>query len=117
MIINDKFVFLHNPHTGGAFVRTMMKKSFPNSDFQELTKWHEPIQSLDKKHWNKLKFGAIRNPWEWYVSFYFKQYPKGNVLTTALDGKENNFENFLSSLLSLRFICTAKTLKGYHTII
>jgi hypothetical protein len=111
MIISDQFVFIHNPHTGGAFVKTLLKLAFPTAHFDELTAWHEPIQNLDKKHWHKLKFGAIRNPWEWYVSFYFKQQPKGGTLTLALDGKANTFENFLTNLLSLDFAKRKSNLK------
>lgn len=115
MIIGDSFVFIHNPHTAGAFLRTAFKKMFPEANFFELTRWHQPIQKLSKRHWNKMKFGVIRNPWEWYVSFYKHQQPNGPLLRFFLNGKENTFNNFLIQLLSKEFALDNKN-KLFHPV-
>jgi hypothetical protein len=115
MIIGNKFVFIHNPRTGGSFVRNSFKKIFPSANFSALEDWHKPIDLLDKRHKNKLKFGVIRNPWSWYVSWYHHQQPKGKWLTLFLNGKSNTFRNFLTGVLSSSFARKNKGLK-FHPV-
>lgn len=113
MIISDKFVFIHNPRTGGAFVRRFAKKAFPNSKFSELHRWHDPVDMLPHIHDNKLKFGIIRNPWAWYVSWYFHQQPHGNWLRFILQNQSNTFENFITTVLSKKFAKTHRENKFF----
>jgi hypothetical protein len=115
MIIHPKFVFIHNPHTGGAFVRKALEGlggSFSKkASFMILTDWHKPIEILPKRYWNKLKFGVIRNPWEWYASFFAHQKPNGAFIKFFTNGKngtyadeKEEFKIFLSNMLSRDFI-------------
>lgn len=103
MIINDKFVFIHNPRTGGAFVRNMFKHSFPESEFAKLHHFHLPISSLREEHKKKLKFGMVRNPWAWYVSLYHFQQPHGKWLRLCFPDSKPTFKQFLTTFLSSEF--------------
>ena len=113
MIINDKFVFIHNPRTGGAFIRNIFKRSFPESQFAELHNFHIPISQLDKCHNTKLKFGVVRNPWAWYVSLYHFQQPNGKWLRLCSQGGKLTFKQFLTTFLSLEFANKNKHRKFY----
>lgn len=115
MIIDDKFVFIHNPHTGGAFIRSALKKAFPKATFMELTAWHTPIQNLDPKYNNRFKFGIIRNPWEWYVSFFHHQRPNGPLVRLFTNYQTDNFSLFLKNILSTDFIKNRLEMK-FHPV-
>jgi len=104
MIIGENFVFIHNPHTGGAFIRSAFREALPSAFSMKLEDWHKPIDSLQIKYRDKIKFGMVRNPWAWYVSFYLHQQPNGQFLRLFLDGKSNEFSRFLSNMLSTNFI-------------
>lgn len=103
MIINDKFVFIHNPRTGGAFVKNTFKQTFPESDFLRLEDYHLPVSSLPEKHRAKMKFGMVRNPWAWYVSLYHFQQPHGQWLRLCSPDHRPTFQQFLSTFLSSDF--------------
>jgi hypothetical protein len=103
MIIGNKFAFIHNPHTGGSFIRGALKQAFPEAVFNQLENWHMPVATLDKKHWGKLKWGVVRNPYEWYASFFCHQQPNGFWLK-FFGGPNKTFETFLTNMMSLDFI-------------
>ena len=115
MIINNEFVFIHNPRTGGAFVRNMFKQSFPDSEFAALHHFHLPVASLKEEHWGKLKFGMVRNPWAWYVSLYHFQQPHGKWLRLCSPNKKPTFKQFLKTLLSSEFADKHKH-KKFHPV-
>jgi len=111
MIINDKFVFIHNPRTGGAFIKNLCKRSFSDSKFADLQDYHLPIASLEEQYRDRLKFGMIRNPWAWYVSLYHFQQPRGQWL--RLCSPNNNFKEFVTTLLSSEFAKKNKQTKFF----
>lgn len=116
MIINDDFVFIHNPISGGGFVRDLIKGSHPDSEFSEVKHWHLPIKSLDDKHRHKFKFGMVRNPWSWYFSLYQKSQKQGGIYAHLIGFKyELSFKQWVMKLLSSE---TAEKLKddGTHMI-
>lgn len=70
MVLSKYFVFLHFPKTGGSFVRKIFNYSAPRS--WELT---SPGKHLDYVHCPDTHkslpvFGFVRNPFDWYVSWY-----------------------------------------------
>ena len=101
MILNDKFVFIHNPRTGGAFIKTMFKEILPIEEFKPLEEYHLPVSSVPKSHKDKMKFGMVRNPWAWYVSLYHFQQPNGKWLRLT---KAKTFQGFVKTFLSDEFI-------------
>lgn len=71
MIATDKFVFLHLERTGGNFFTELLLKFIPGEELG----YHAPRSRLPARHAHLPVIGFIRNPWDWYVSFYYhKRY-------------------------------------------
>jgi len=70
MIATDKFVFIHLPRTGGTFVAEVIKKFFPSA--HEIG-YHLPRVSLPMEYVHLTIIGGIRNPWDFYASWYHHQ--------------------------------------------
>lgn len=71
MIVTDKFVFVHLPRTGGTFVTDMIMKFFPSA--HEIG-YHLPHELLPREYSHLPVLGTVRNPWEFYVSWYHHLY-------------------------------------------
>jgi len=71
MIVTDKFVFLHLPRSGGTFVSEVIRKSFPSA--REIG-FHFPRDLLPGEYSHLPVLGTVRNPWEFYVSWYHHHY-------------------------------------------
>jgi hypothetical protein len=67
MLITDKFVFLHLPRAGGTFVYEVVRKFFPSA--REIG-YHFPRELLPREYSHLPILGTVRNPWEFYVSWY-----------------------------------------------
>ena len=72
MLIHDRFVFLHMPKTGGLFVRGVLERELSGL-------WSPPDVPRHLHHsrfaipdWatDKPVLAFVRNPWDWYVSWY-----------------------------------------------
>ena len=70
MLATDKFVFLHFPHAGGTFVYEIIKKFFPMAT--EIG-YHLPRALIPKEYAHLPILGTVRNPWDFYVSWYHFQ--------------------------------------------
>jgi hypothetical protein len=87
MIVADGFVFVHLPRTGGTFIYDIIKKFFPSA--REIG-YHLPRGLLPKEYSHLPVLGVIRNPWEFYASWYHHQLankmysPLKNVLFGSL---------------------------------
>jgi hypothetical protein len=68
MLVTDSFVFLHVPKTGGTFVQTILPEYLPVQDFRPYT--HTPYNYLPERWQHLPVVCTIRNPWDWYVSWY-----------------------------------------------
>ncbi|HWO41360.1 MAG TPA: hypothetical protein VNO43_06110 [Candidatus Eisenbacteria bacterium] len=83
MLVTDKFVFLHLPRAGGTFVYDVVTKFFPSA--REIG-YHLPREVLPREYSHLPVLGTVRNPWEFYVSWYHYHYtdalysPSKNVL-------------------------------------
>ena len=73
MIVTDKFVFVHFPRTGGTFITDVIKRFFPSA--QEIG-YHLPRLLLPHKYSELPVLGTVRNPWEFYVSWYHHVWPR-----------------------------------------
>ncbi len=76
MLITDKFVFLHLPRAGGTFVYDVVRKFFPSA--REIG-YHFPRELLPAEYSNLPILGVIRNPWEFYVSWYEHVRPRNTA--------------------------------------
>jgi hypothetical protein len=89
MIITDRFVFIHQPKTGGTFVREALweisrreARSFPRGILQraglvrplyacfETDDYHGSCHAIPAVHRKKQILSIVRNPFDFYVSFY-----------------------------------------------
>lgn len=71
MIVTDKFVFVHLPRTGGTFVSEVIGRFFPSA--HEIG-YHLPRVLLPKEYSHLPMLGTVRNPWEFYASWYHHQH-------------------------------------------
>jgi hypothetical protein len=70
MILSSKFVFLHVPKTGGSFVRELLTHHAPEGWHISLHDNHPTIRDIPQSHAHLPIFGLVRNPFDWYVSWY-----------------------------------------------
>jgi hypothetical protein len=70
MILSSKFVFVHLPKTGGSFVRELMTHHAPPAWQISLLDDHPTIRDIPATHQHLPIFGLVRNPFDWYVSWY-----------------------------------------------
>jgi len=76
MLVTDKFVFLHLPRAGGTFVYEVVKKFFPSA--REVG-YHFPRELLPREYSHLPILGVVRNPWEFYVSWYEHVRPRNTA--------------------------------------
>lgn len=72
MILTDRWIFVHNPKTGGKSVTTALggRKDMPVAR-------HTPLWAVKRK--GRFAFGFVRNPWARMVSFYRYQCRRGRA--------------------------------------
>jgi hypothetical protein len=76
MLVTDKFVFLHLPRAGGTFVYDVVRKFFPSA--REIG-YHFPRELLPQEYSHLPILGIVRNPWEFYVSWYEHVRPRNTA--------------------------------------
>lgn len=94
MIVTDKFVFVHLPRSGGTFVSEVIKKFFPNA--HEIG-YHLPLGVLPKEYSHLPVLGAVRNPWDFYVSWYYHVWPRDATTPLISWITENGELDFIGS--------------------
>jgi len=93
------FVFLHLPRAGGTFVYDVVRKFFPSA--REIG-YHFPRELLPGEYSHLPVLGIVRNPWEFYASWYHHQdsnvrySPLTNVLFGCLS--ENRKLDFVQTI-------------------
>src|SRR5215208_4062862 len=89
MVITDKFVFVHQPKTGGSFVRQVIDKvaraelaEIPfgrlrkagllprRFGYLDTTDYHDTCHDIPAEYRDKKIVSAVRDPFDFYVSFY-----------------------------------------------
>lgn len=105
MLVTDKFVFIHLPRSGGTFVSDVIRKFFPSA---HEVGYHFPRELLPKESSHLPILGTVRNPWEFYVSWYHHHYPSKryspsrNVLFCCVsDDRKLNFVQTIRNALTL----------------
>ena len=99
MLVADKFVFVHLPRAGGTFVYDVVRKVFPSA--REIG-YHFPRELLPGEYSHLPILGIVRNPWEFYASWYHHQdsnvrySPLTNVLFGCLS--ENRKLDFVQTI-------------------
>ncbi|NEQ65780.1 MAG: sulfotransferase family protein [Symploca sp. SIO2D2] len=83
MLITDKFVFIHQPKTGGTFVAQVLNKLHwgrrlsrfvaraPMKLSGKKVKWHQTCNEIPESERGKQIISIVRNPYERYISNYY----------------------------------------------
>jgi hypothetical protein len=66
VFITPYFVFVHLQKTGGTFIRLLCRKHLT----LDLKIPHAPASAIPPEFGTLPVFAVIRNPWDWYVSWY-----------------------------------------------
>lgn len=67
MIATRRFVFLHLHKSGGSFVNRFLRQCFPEA---KVLGYHLPREYLPAQFRDAPLLGTVRNPWDYYVSWY-----------------------------------------------
>ena len=105
MIVTDKFVFVHLPRTGGTFVSEVIMKFFPSAN--EIGH-HTPRKLLPTKYSHLPVLGMVRNPWEFYVSWYHYVLPKeaaSNIVSWMSENGRLGFTESIRNLINVSIDC------------
>ncbi len=113
MILADKCLILHMPKTGGVFIRMLLEKHYGDAvqlatgkGFDDPSApWaqHHSIDDVPAEFRSLPAFGFVRNPWDWYVSWFhfFMSYPhRPPHFVTVSHDKTLDFAGFMTSLYS-----------------
>ena len=101
MIVTDKFVFVHFPRTGGTFITDVIMRFFPSA--REIG-YHLPRSLLPNEYSHLPVLGAVRNPWEFYVSWYYHVWPRDAatpLLSWLSENGKQQFEGTTRNALNL----------------
>lgn len=101
MIATDQFVFVHMHKTGGQSLARIIDACLPA---REHIGYHYPYRLLPEAYADRPVVGFVRNPWDWYVSWYaFNTRPgAGNPLFYIVsDGCQADFRQTLINLANL----------------
>jgi len=101
MIITSDFVFIHLHKSGGTFVNKILAQYYPGA---KCPGYHLPYSYLTDEFRQLPTFGLVRNPWAYYVSWYYFQMgmPQQNPLFLLMsNNKQLGFEETITNLLNL----------------
>lgn len=95
MLVTDKFVFVHLPRTGGTFVAEVIRKFFPSA--REIG-YHLPRELLPREYSHLPVLGTVRNPWEFYVSWYYHHHSDNAYLRLFCSLSDNRKLDFVQTV-------------------
>ena len=106
MITTDKFVYVHMHKTGGQSLGNVIETCIPGA---RAVGYHFPYEMLPAEFSDLPVVGMVRNPWDWYVSWYafntrlIKEQPHSvNPLFFILsDGHQADFSETVTNLIKL----------------
>lgn len=94
MLVTDQFVFIHFPRAGGTFVADVIRRFFPAA--KEIG-YHFPRELLPAEYAHLPILGTVRDPWEFYVSWYEHVRPRGSGSTLFAWLSENGKHGFVGT--------------------
>ena len=99
MLVTEKLVYIHIPKTAGHFAKYQIKR-FAGKVLYE-GEWHGPLDRLPKEFAHLPVVSFVRNPWDWYVSWFFHQKDIGFVNPLVGAAAERGYVEFAPAM---RFI-------------
>ena len=93
VLINDHMLFLHLPKCAGQFVTVALQQKLGRMRLHDNPRrsGHATLVSQGHGDRNKLVFGMVRNPWDWYVSYY-------HYFMTPLGPTPNEMQGFCNGV-------------------
>ena len=98
MICTSKFTFMHLHKTGGQSISDALLHCVKDA---EQIGYHLPLRLLPEQAKSRPIIGVIRNPWDWYVSWYVFNNLRGvkNPLFSIVSrGKQAGFRETIKNL-------------------
>ena len=99
MICTPTFSFIHLHKTGGQSINELLLSHIPGA--KEIG-YHLPVAHLPSQAKSLPVIGVVRNPWDWYVSWYAFNNLRGvkNPLFNIVSrGKQASFKETIENLL------------------
>jgi hypothetical protein len=82
MLVASQLVFVHIPRTGGRFIRTVLREHLELDVKAPRFPGHASYDELPIEFRDRPAFCVVRNPWDWYVSWYHYVMKTGPRLAT-----------------------------------
>ena len=99
MYITNKFIFLHKNKCAGVFIKDWMIEFL---GAKVLKYKHAPIRMVPPKYRrDHIKIGCVRNPYDWYKSYYTYHQDNGYFLGMSFDRYIRDYVMHPRALLSL----------------
>ncbi len=116
MLMTSHFIFLHVPRTGGRFLRKLCFEHLPATSFipNDLPRGSR-FEELTDDFSDLPMFAIVRNPWDWYVSWYHNmtqvrpEQRSGAIWETAFSSGESDFAT------TVRRACTGEGFESPRT--
>jgi hypothetical protein len=108
VLITPHFVFIHVRKTGGKFIKSVCRENLPADwivphGFDD----HAGIMQIPPEYEHLPVFAVVRNPWDWYVSWYHftrqrerwdEDYEDGSDWRWAFDSGRATFKEAVAAL-------------------
>ena len=100
MILHPNFIFAHIPKCGGNFLNSFFRDNFTECHVTD--KNHKGLLDIDIN--NRKTFFTIRNPFDWYVSWWAFNKTTGikEISKFYKSVVKDNYENFVRSILNTK---------------
>ena len=101
MIVTDKFALMHMHKTGGQSLGHILHDSIPGLQH---VGYHYPFHMLPQQHADLPVVGMVRNPWDWYISWYAvntRPEVSNPLFFIISDGFQADFRRTISNLVNL----------------
>jgi hypothetical protein len=107
MLVTRYFGLLHVPRTGGLFLNDICSKHLPTEWILEnpAGEWHVPYSEVAPRLGDLPLLCFVRNPWDWYVSFYhynrveMGRRPESWAWKALFDEGDSNFKQTVTRVL------------------
>jgi hypothetical protein len=77
MLVASQLVFVHVPRTGGVFVKEVLAEHLRLDEDAPRLPTHASYDELAARFRDRPAFCVVRNPWDWYVSWYHHSISRG----------------------------------------
>ena len=101
MIVTDRFVFVHMHKTGGQTINKIIGNCIAD---HRVVGYHYPIAECPDDARELPVVGIVRNPWDWYASWYaFNRRPgiRNQLFEIVSAGGTANFKTTVTNLVQL----------------